>query len=332
LIDVVNTNAASSTVSVREVLLSGRIQKKGGKMSGQPLTGDSTAPNIPGVKGTSESTDNSFGVVGFANGAQGFGVSGNTAFGAGTGVHGHTSTGVGVLGTSDGNGQGGKFFSPNGFAVLTQSDQSTALVATSKNGQAISAFSDNDIAIFAQGANFSGVFNGAFVVNKGPTPKHPDIDGSIVINDGNLFVNKGDVILGNGDCAEDFPIADGAPIDPGTVMVLDADGQLRQSAAPYDKRVAGVISGAGGYKPGLILDRQPTDDHRLPLALMGKVCCKVDARSAPIEVGDLLTTSSTPGHAMKAEDPQKAFGAVIGKALKRLEAGEGLIPILVALQ
>ena len=70
----------------------------------------------------------------------------------------------------------------------------------------------------------------------------------------------------------------------------------------------------------------------MPVALMGKVYCKVDAGYSPIDVGDLLTTSPTPGHAMKADDHDKAFGAVIGKALRRLEAGQGLIPILVALQ
>lgn len=65
---------------------------------------------------------------------------------------------------------------------------------------------------------------------------------------------------------------------------------------------------------------------------MGKVYCKVDARYAPVEVGDLLTTSPTAGHAMKADDPFKAFGAVIGKALRPLAAGQEMIPILIALQ
>jgi hypothetical protein len=35
---------------------------------------------------------------------------------------------------------------------------------------------------------------------------------------------------------------------------------------------------------------------------------------------------------MKAVDPIKAFGAVIGKALRPLKSGSGMIPILVALQ
>jgi hypothetical protein len=80
------------------------------------------------------------------------------------------------------------------------------------------------------------------------------------------------------------------------------------------------------------MDRRPSDIGRVPLALMGKVYCKVDATRVPVQVGDLLTTSSTPGHAMKATDPLRAFGAVIGKALRPFENGTGLIPILVALQ
>jgi hypothetical protein len=69
---------------------------------------------------------------------------------------------------------------------------------------------------------------------------------------------------------------------------------------------------------------------RAPVALVGKVFCKVDADFAPIAVGDLLTTSPTAGCAMRATD--RAFGAVIGKALASHADGLGLIPILVTLQ
>jgi hypothetical protein len=121
-------------------------------------------------------------------------------------------------------------------------------------------------------------------------------------------------------------------IKPGTVMVIDHGGSLKASEKAYDKRVAGVISGAEGYKPGIILDQRESQADRMPMALIGKVYCKVDARYSPIEVGDLLTTSPTPGHAMKATDPLKAFGAVLGKALQGLVGGQGLLPILVSLQ
>jgi hypothetical protein len=60
--------------------------------------------------------------------------------------------------------------------------------------------------------------------------------------------------------------------------------------------------------------------------------CKVDADIAPIAVGDLLTTSPTKGHAQKALEPEKAIGAILGKALGALESGKGKIPVLVMLQ
>ena len=148
---------------------------------------------------------------------------------------------------------------------------------------------------------------------------------------GNVSVT-GDVILPGADCAEEFDIAESAEIKPGMVVVFDQDGALHQCRQAYDKRVAGVISGGGNYKPGLILDRRQSQDNRMPVALVGKVYCMVDAQYAPINVGDLLSTSPTPGHAMKAEDPTKAFGAVLGKALQGLQSGQALVPILVALQ
>src|SRR5262249_3901694 len=134
------------------------------------------------------------------------------------------------------------------------------------------------------------------------------------------------------DCAEDFDIADVEEVIPGTVMVIDQEGKLRPSQEAYDKRVAGVLSGAGDFKPGIVLDKNKSENKRMPVALVGKVYCRADAQFSPIEVGDLLTTSPTPGHAMKATDPLKAFGAVIGKALRPLKAGTDLIPILIALQ
>lgn len=142
----------------------------------------------------------------------------------------------------------------------------------------------------------------------------------------------GDIRLTNADCAEDFDVAGMFRPEPGTVMVLGNEGALYESQQAYDKRVAGVISGAGDYKPGIVLDKRQTSGNRQPIALIGKVFCKVDAQFGAIEVGDLLTTSSTPGHAMKTSDPLKAFGSVIGKALRPWTSGQGLIPILIALQ
>jgi hypothetical protein len=146
----------------------------------------------------------------------------------------------------------------------------------------------------------------------------------------NLEVD-GDLFLPGADCAELFTVMD--QIEPGDVVVIDREGVLRRSDAPYDKRVAGVVSGAGRLRPGMMLDSRNVGAHRsCPLALIGKVYCKVDAQTHPIEVGDLLTTSTTAGHAMKAADPSCAFGTVLGKALGDLDTGTGLLPILVGLQ
>ena len=142
----------------------------------------------------------------------------------------------------------------------------------------------------------------------------------------------GDVQLANADCAEEFDVAGVEPVASGTVMVIGPDGILRPCTTPYDRCVAGVVSGAGDLKPGLVLGRQPEKTGRLPIAMVGTVYCMVDAKFGAIDRGDLLTTCSTPGHAMRASDPLNAFGAVIGKALRPLASGHGLIPILVALQ
>jgi hypothetical protein len=143
----------------------------------------------------------------------------------------------------------------------------------------------------------------------------------------------GDIRLSGGDCAEEFDLSTTDVIDAGTVMVLNHSGNLEQSNQAYDKKVAGIVSGAGSYKPAMVLDKR-TDNNtkRVPIALMGKVYCKVDATHSSVEIGDLLTTSSVKGHAMKADDPYKAFGSVIGKAIGSLKEGLGMIPVLVALQ
>jgi hypothetical protein len=116
-------------------------------------------------------------------------------------------------------------------------------------------------------------------------------------------------------------------------MVLDDDGCLEPSSIAYDSKVVGVVAGAGGYRPGVILDhRDGTAGSRVAISVMGKAACRADASFGAIAVGDLLTTSPTPGCAMKADDREKAFGAVIGKALTPLAEGVGMVNLLITLQ
>lgn len=144
--------------------------------------------------------------------------------------------------------------------------------------------------------------------------------------------NTGDIILQNADVAEDFDVCDSATLEPGTVVVIGDDAKLQASTQSYDRRVAGVVAGTGSPRPGIILGRYASSQSRLPVALIGRVNCLVDASTSPIMVGDLLTTSTRPGHAMKADDPVGTPGAVIGKSLQCQLEGTGMIQILVALQ
>ena len=175
-----------------------------------------------------------------------------------------------------------------------------------------------------------------FLVNQPGIPNHGLLDIMRITYEG-LHVTgvvnvTGDVLLTGADCAEQFDVSGPQAPDPGTVVVIDEAGTLRESSDAYDKKVAGVVSGAGDYRHGILMDQRLGAEGRVAVALVGKVYCKVDAEYSPVDVGDLLTTSQTPGHAMKAAEPGKAFGAVIGKALGRIEKGQGLIPILISLQ
>jgi hypothetical protein len=267
------------------------------------------------------------------------------------GVYGFSVSNVGVYAESDKNiglfATGGTFaasFDGNvevagGLTVQENKTKFNAVVAKSHSGAGVWATSDTYEAVHAEtnshiaaiaAYNLSHGDGFALYGKKEGGGQAGFFDGDVWIRD-TLGVGV-DIKLANGqDCAEDFDISEEEPIEPGDVMVLGKEGMLQPSYQAYDKRVAGVISGAGDYKPGIVLDKKQSQKNRKPVAMVGKVFCKVDASYAGIEVGDLLTTSPTRGHAMKADDPIKAFGAIIGKAIGQLEKGCGLIPILVGL-
>jgi hypothetical protein len=179
---------------------------------------------------------------------------------------------------------------------------------------------------------------GARLLTDGIMQAGGDVSGARLITNGDAFVGGTltvavDISLTNADCAEEFDVAVDEFVEAGTVMVLGEGSALHISWKAYDKRVAGIVSGAGDLHPAIVLDKKDhTQQRRAPIALIGKVYCKVDASYGAIEVGDLLTTSDTCGHAMKADDPHQGFGSIIGKALSPFESGCGLIPVLVALQ
>lgn len=145
-------------------------------------------------------------------------------------------------------------------------------------------------------------------------------------------------VLGGSDVAEPYNVAAAGDIKaiPGMVVAIDPDkvGQMRVVSRAYDKTVAGIVSGANGINPGITLRQKGTiADGELPVASIGRVWCWCDAdANGAIEAGDMLTTSNTPGHAMKVNDHNKANGSVIGKAMSSLKSGKGLVLVLVSLK
>jgi hypothetical protein len=143
-------------------------------------------------------------------------------------------------------------------------------------------------------------------------------------------------IVGGADLSEKFEVAHTqSQIEPGLVVAIDPHnaGKLVVSAQAYNRRVAGVISGAGGVQPGMLMGQSGTvadGDH--PVALSGRVYVWADASNGAIVPGDLLTTANRPGHAMKVTNHGKAQGAILGKAMTGLAQGRGLVLVLVTLQ
>ncbi len=143
-------------------------------------------------------------------------------------------------------------------------------------------------------------------------------------------------ITGGADLSEQFDVGDDdSDAEPGMVLSIDPErpGRLALSDRAYDHRVAGVISGAGGVRTGMLMGQQGSvADGELPVALAGRVYVWADAANGAIEPGDLLTTSDRPGHAMRVDNPQRAGGAILGKAMTGLAEGRGLVLVLVSLQ
>ncbi len=141
-------------------------------------------------------------------------------------------------------------------------------------------------------------------------------------------------ITGGSDLAEPFPISYSEKLQAGSAVIIDEEnpGHLTLSSQPYDRRVAGIVSGAGGIKPGLTLSQEGVMEGDQNIALSGRVYVLATASNGAIKPGDLLTTSSIPGYVMKVTDYEKAQGAIIGKAMSPLDKGQGLVLVLVNLQ
>jgi hypothetical protein len=136
----------------------------------------------------------------------------------------------------------------------------------------------------------------------------------------------------SGDVAERFPSAQ--RLEPGSLVSIDpaAGGAMVAASRPYDRRVAGVVSGAKDYHPGITMRSDYDETSAVPVTLTGTVYALASNVNGAIRAGDMLTTSAISGHAMRATDVDAARGAVVGKALEDLKGDRGLVMILASLQ
>jgi hypothetical protein len=302
-----------------------------------------TAVNALSTSGTGISAVSSTGIAVQAISNSGTGVQGSSGPILGGGLGGGAVTGDGVVGIGK-NGVHGRSASPTdsgvwgentggGFGVSGSSVSGWGISGSSQNGQAGHFQGKVEVIGDLTVQNINGAtitcLNGLSTIGDVSHIGNVKVQGGVTCT-GDMNCS-GDIFLTHADCAEDFDVPACADARPGTVMVITDEGNLIPSSRAYDRCVAGVVSGAGGLQPGITLGRH-SSGARTPIALIGKVYCQVDAQYAAIEVGDLLTTCAMAGHAMKATDPARAFGAVIGKALQPLAQGQGMIPVLVALQ
>ncbi|MEL6986800.1 MAG: hypothetical protein AAGK97_03130 [Bacteroidota bacterium] len=143
-------------------------------------------------------------------------------------------------------------------------------------------------------------------------------------------------IKGGSDLSENFDIIENNAIaKPGMLVSIDpnSSGKLVLTNESYDHKVAGIISGANGVNPGMLMGQSGSiADGEFPIALSGRVYVYANTESGAIKPGDLLTSSTQIGYAMKADDSVQAQGAVIGKAMTELKEGSGFVLVLVNLQ
>lgn len=315
------------------------------------------SPSGTAVFGTATATSGSpYGVTGVSAGASGRGVLGSASGSTAIGVQGVASatsgvnyggyfqamstSGRGLVGSaeaSSGTTYGGYFFSasPAGYglyAINGAGGLAARIAGTSRFDNNMEFYSGSDRRVIVD------------VDEGGGAPSIKLLRGGVTVleldaehNGDSRVITQELEITGGSDLAEAFDVAPAAETVPAPGLVVSIDpshpGRLAVSATPYDPLVAGVMSGAGGVEAGLIMgQRGSVADGEHAVALVGRVYVWTDASYGAVRPGDFLTTSATPGHAMRAVDAERRTGAVIGKAMTALESGRGLVLVLVSLQ
>jgi len=304
---------------------------------------------VYGYSGANRTANNEYapGVYGrSANGMGVYGVSGSSASWM-AGVHGeNTGGGYGVLGSSSGtSGYGGYFtnYSTDGVALYASGsgaarDKAALRVNNTETSGGMAAYITNN-SNYHNAHFYNAGSGGVLYLQNGGTGSEGTGGGDLITavngdeNDVQFRVETNGTVRSDigfytpaADFAEMLPAAEG--LNPGDVLIIGQDGKLACSTQPFQTSVMGIYSTKPGFVGGQPVDGDLPD--RVPLAIVGVVPVKVSAENGAIHPGDLLTTSSTPGHAMRAD--HFVGGAIIGKALGTLEQGTGVVQMLVTLQ
>jgi hypothetical protein len=247
-------------------------------------------------------------------------------------------TGAGSLGIGT-NTPSHKLSIADGSIVLQTSTTDKVLIQSSGTA------SGGTITMSASNGNNSLYIRASDAVNKAgeimfydPTTnlKTMELDGDFGSTGKSRIIVDELQITGGSDLAEYFKVDAPMKIEAGTVLSVMSDGSAKLQIAEkaYDSKVVGVVSGANGVSPGLMLQQKgvETVDGDYPIAITGRVYVKADATNNPIKAGDLLTTSDMKGHSMKVKKFKKAQGAIIGKALTDLNEGTGLVLVLLGVK
>jgi hypothetical protein len=289
-----------------------------------------------------------YGTYSIANATTGsnFGVYGQSRSNAGTGVMGDalatSGTTYGVYGqTAGANYSAGVYgIASSTTAVDTHYGvygKANGIYGIGVIGYATNSAISNGAPIGVLGRTISPLGVGGQFVNaaaSGNVIVAQNLNGNVwrVDNTGNQYMN-GTVHTGGADFAEAIEVAEGSRhLEPGDVVVIaaSADRQVELSNEAYSTRVIGVYA----TKPGVLASRRglESSESDIPVAMVGIVPVKASAENGPIHRGDLLVTSSLPGHVMRATDRERFTGAIVGKAMQVLESGEAMIEVAVTLQ
>ncbi|MGA2624987.1 MAG: hypothetical protein ABSF91_14100 [Bacteroidota bacterium] len=338
LLDLTNTSSGSAISGTSNGLVSGIVGSN---------NSTTTSPDNAGVRGESYGKGSAMSGMSFSTGRAGHFQISNSS-----------NASDAIYATTNGTGSAGEFTitnSSNGDNAVyseTKGDGTAGYFLVSKNTNSNVALygvhQGNGTAVYGASANGHGVVGVGGGVGNGIIAQAPA--GSPTTSQRNIFVgitqglgnearidNTGKAYFNNGtqnsgaDFAESIE-AIGHPLEyePGDVLVISQSKNrtVEKSASAYSALVAGIYS----TKPGVLATEHHIDDkldNEIPLAIVGIVPCKLSAENGSIEIGDLLTTSNTPGYAMKATEPK--IGTILGKALEPLSSGKGKIKVLVTL-